>query len=231
MFSEGVFEFCEVAHADGEVTGFEDLLAEDVFEDVFEGDEAGGGAEFVDGDSELLVVFEECLEGVCGGGGFGDEVNGLHEVVDAGVLFGIDHVFAADDTDDVIDIAFVDGEAREGNGGVDIKDFFESEFLIEGGYYLARGFEFCDGDVVEGEGIGDHVTFVICKSAFLGTFFGEEDDFIIVVILGFINGVDEELDGFFADERDGAHEDANEVHRVDAGTEDLAAVEEADIFG
>lgn len=103
--------------------------------------------------------------------------------------------------------------------------------MIESGYDLARSFKFCHRNVIECQRVGDHIAFVICERAFLRTFFSKEDDFIIVIILRFINGMDEELDCFFADEGDWPHKDANKIHRVDAGTKDFGTVEEADIFG
>lgn len=205
MFGEVFFELGEFAHADGEVVGFEDLLTEDEFEDVFEGDESGGRAKFVDGDGELLMIFEEGLEGISGGGGFGDEADGLHEVADDSVVLSVDHVFAADDADDVFDIIFVDGEAGEGDGRVFFENFFKGEFVVEGCYDLARSFEFAYRDIVEGEGVGDHDALIICEGAFLGSLFGEEDDFVVVVVFGCTDGVDEESDGFFADKGDWAH--------------------------
>lgn len=230
LFSDIFFESSEIAHADGEVVVFEDLLTEDVFEDVFEGEKARDGAEFVDCSGELLVFFDEGLEGIGGGGGFWDKGDGMHEGADGGVLFGIDHVFASDNSDDVIDVVFVDGEAGEGDGGVDFEDLVKGEALVEGGDNLAGGFELGDGDIVEGECVGDHVAFIIGEGAFLGAFFGEEDDLVVVIFLRLFDGVDEEVDDFFADEGEWAHEEADDVHGVDEGFKKYASVEEADIF-
>lgn len=177
------------------------------------------------------MIFEKGLQGVCGCGGFRDKVDRLHQGPDAGVFLCIDHVFAAYYADDVINIVFVDRQAREGNGRMFCKDFFEGELVIESGYDLAGSFEFSYRDIVKGEGVGYHITLVICEGTFLGAFFREEDDFIIIIFLGFFDRMDEELDGLFADKGNWAHEDANEVHWVDEWTEELAAIEDSNVFG
>ena len=91
-------------------------IADDFFDEVFEGDEAGGAAIFVNDDGELgfelAELAEEFVDFFC----FGDEEGGAHDVGEGRRLRGArapegERVTHVEDADDMIEIAFVDGEA------------------------------------------------------------------------------------------------------------------------
>ena len=51
----------EFTHIYGRIVVFEDFLANDVLDDIFDGYDARHGAELINCDGELLVALEECL--------------------------------------------------------------------------------------------------------------------------------------------------------------------------
>jgi len=108
-------------------------FAEDLFEDVFEGDNAGGGAVLIDDDGHVGGVGTEDVDQVRERTGFWDEDGHAHDVaqVELGGAVAehqhLDQVLQVDDADDLIGAFFKDREAGE------LVFVEEDEELFEGG--------------------------------------------------------------------------------------------------
>ena len=197
----------EFTHVDREVVFLEDFAAEEIFHDVFHGDDAGGGAELVNDDEELLVGFEAELEGVGGGGGLGDEVDFLHVFTDGleveVVSLGLEEVAAAHETDDLIEVFGINGYAGKGDVRVVAKDFVNGSVAFEGGDDGAWGHDLADAHGIEGEGVGDDVGLAFAEGAALGAALGKENNLLVGVVV-FDGRLDDEAHDFIGDVGDGA---------------------------
>lgn len=128
--------------------------------------------------------FENRLEGGVGGHGFRHEMDFVHDVGDLDqvvvVRLLLEKVAATDNAHDIIEVFAVDGDAGERNIGRGSKNLVDREVLLDGGDHDAWRHDCADEDVIELEGIRDHVGFAGGQSAFFGSFFREQDDFLFV---------------------------------------------------
>src|ERR1700760_374326 len=92
-------------------------VADDFFEDVFGGDEAGGAAVFVEDDGEVPLAVAEFAQEIAEGFGAGNEHGRSHDgaKVDGGMraIGGEERqqVFGVENADNVVEGAFVNGNA------------------------------------------------------------------------------------------------------------------------
>jgi hypothetical protein len=104
-------------------------FAEDFFDEVFEGGDAGGIAVFVDDIDHVDAAGLHFAEEVGGGFGFGDAREGAEEAREGGafalVVAEFPEVADMDEADDAVDGAIVDGDAGELFGADEGAEVFE----------------------------------------------------------------------------------------------------------
>ena len=89
-------------------------LAEDFFDEVFEGDESGGAAEFVDYDGHGLLLCEHALHDGVGEHALRGEQDGLDACAPVGV--GVEEFGDVYVADDVVDVLAVNDDFAESGG-------------------------------------------------------------------------------------------------------------------
>ena len=147
-------------------------FAGELFDGVFGGDEADGGAVLVDDDGDFAAALLELEDEVKDGLGFWDHEDVTHDLADAHLDDGCGseaggggaaevheagEVFGVEDADDVLGAALlvVDGDAgvlmvnEAGAGG------FNERVAGQGDDLLTRGHDFAYGDLVDFEGAVD----------------------------------------------------------------------------
>lgn len=194
-------------------------FADEFFEDVFEGDHADGGTEFVDDEGHVGAFgeedFEEFVERLAFRGD--DDVAADFGEVWFGFVDDAEEVLDVDDAEADIEVAFAEREARvfglEGDAEIGV-EFFA---WVEGDDFSARGHDVASDEVIEFERVDGDVAF--CWGDLFGAagFFDEELEFFGAVDIGVIGvGVDfedpaEELVSGAVEEEDGPAEDAFEA--------------------
>ena len=97
-------------------------------------------------------------------------------------------VFDVEDTDDVVHVAFEDGDARVSDGADACSDF--AEVVAEGHRFDlgARGHDLRDGAVAEADDGFDHVAFDVVEFAFFLGFFDDAEEFLLDGFAGGFGG-------------------------------------------
>ena len=136
-------------------------VTKDFFDDVLDGDEAGGAAIFVLDQDDLGARGADGVEDGVAVEGFGDSVDGVGDAAQGGggTLVGGDSegVFVVDDADGVVKVAVNNGEtgiAGGGGLGEEVKDSVVVGEGLDGG---AGGHEFLGGGGAEEEGAAEEV--------------------------------------------------------------------------
>ena len=189
-------------------------FAEDLFEDVFEGDDAGGGAVLIDDDGHVGIVGAEDVDQVGQRAGFGDEDGHAHDVaqVELGGAFAehqdVDQVLQMDDADDLIGAFFEDGEAGELVFVEEDEELFEGRVDGHGDHVAAGDHDLAGGVFFELEEAMDGQLLELLEFAFGLRHGDDEFDFFDGVAAGaFTFPFQTELDG---DAFGGALDDGDE---------------------
>ena len=123
--------------------------------------------------------FEEHLQGVGDGGGFGDKIGFAHQLFDQNLVLvvglGLEQVPPADEADDVVEILAVDRHAAEGEGGIFLEDLGHGGVPAQGGDHGAGRHDRAHPDVIEREGVGDDVRFAPGEDSVLRAALGEKE--------------------------------------------------------
>ncbi len=150
-------------------------LADNLFRQVFHGDDTGCAGVLVEYHGDLDVLAAEAIEHVVQRQRFGHEDGGAHQLDEAKFLFRLEkpprEVFDMQDADDVIAVFSVDGKARmrlihHGSEGV---EWFERG--RQGHHACTRGHDLADGALVEVDHILQKDLLGGAKEAAFGTFF------------------------------------------------------------
>ena len=166
-------------------------VADDFFDDVFGGEQAGGAAVFVEDDGEVALAVAEFAEEVAEGFGAGDEDRGTHEgaEVDGGFGGGIrcppaggaeegEEVLGVENADDVVEGAFVDGDAGEAFLEDFVAEVEDGRVHFDGDDFGARGHDLADLEIAEADDAFDHFLLVFVDGPLGGAFGDHGEDFL-----------------------------------------------------
>lgn len=145
-------------------------FSEDLFKDVFEGEDAADGAELVDDEGHVGAVGAELIDELAEGLGFGDdgEFAGMlleAEGTDGAAFFGgeaavapnDEEVTEVDDADDVVGGVFEDRDAGVVMIAHDLEDVVKGGVDAEGDHAGAGGHDFAGDEFAEFEEAVDGV--------------------------------------------------------------------------
>ena len=212
-------------------------LADDGFEEVFDGDEAGDGSVLVDDEAHVLLFALHLAEELGGVFGFGDEGGGALDVGDdavSGIGVGdLQEVVGEDDAGDVVERALEDGDAGEGVlfelGG----ELLEGEGAGDGKDLGSRGHDLADELVAELDDGADELAVGLFEDAlFLAGFEEGVHGLGLVFGLAGVLGLGEGGDGEEEAEEEGDGKDEVEERlerQADAADPDAAGAGEEDL--
>ncbi len=175
-------------------------VADDGFEEVFDGDDAGDAAVLIDDDAHVLLFGLHLAEELGDHLGFGDEGGGALDLGDGagdGVGVGdLEEVVGEGDAGDVVERAVEDGDAGEDVlldfGG----EVAQGEGVGDGEDFGARGHDFADDLVAELDDGADELAVGLFEDAFFFAGFEEcVHGFRGMVLLGGVFGFGERDDG------------------------------------
>ncbi len=145
-----------VALADGLVAqlAFVAEFADNFLDEILDRDQAGDAAVFVDDDGHAAIFALHLIEQFAGALGLRNEINvGLHQAAgDAAGGVGIGHlekVARRDDADDVVEIAAIDGNARERMLREQVGELLDRGIGRDGDDGRARGHDIAHGLIAE----------------------------------------------------------------------------------
>jgi hypothetical protein len=172
----------------GFVVGFVEV-ADHLFDDVGEGDDADESAEFIDDDGELRAglaeVMEEAIEGLL----LGDVADGQEDFANARFVEPLvvaggassqfeEDGFGVDKSHDVIDLAFVSEDAIEMGIAEEGDEFFGGILDIEGDEIDAGGHDILDAEIGDADDFLEEFVFRDVDDALLLGHFEEFAEFI-----------------------------------------------------
>ena len=134
-----------------------DLHAQERFENVFERDHAGEGAELVDDDRQLLVGADKVMQGIGEGRVLRDDVGLPHELADlhlaAALAGGLQDIAAAHDADDAVGVAFPDRQPAMRDARIHPQHIADREVDIDRGDDRTGREDLGNGDVIQAHGV------------------------------------------------------------------------------
>ena len=142
-------------------------LADQLFQDVFQRDDALGSAVFVHDYGQMMMLFAQGAEQLGDLGGTGRIQGGCDEVVDGGGLFqtGQIEVLLMDHADDVVDGAVIDRQTGIAGIGEGLRQLLEGSLVGDGNDIDTGRQNFLDFHIVELDGTPDELALTVGQLA------------------------------------------------------------------